>query len=776
MKQNGLRILCSILLTVAIATTLSPQPLTRVHAAATAIQIQAPRYTILVGEKLSCKLIGTTKKVTWSVSPKEYATINQSTGQLTAKKAGSVTVSAKTAQGNYKLTVIVTSSYELNDAVLNGFVPLSYQQKYDANITYKEYCTIMRSMLKKYNPSLIKAWDKMVGSALTSKKVMKREDALLLNFMTAKMMGINVYNTHEAEGQYKLDKAGAQLSYGYPFVGWDKEASLYFEDGLADGDPFQNHALAAIYYNVRRESLLTNQIMITAKNGDFQLNRPLNMQDAILAVERLYDSVLIQNDKAMEDPQIVKLADAKRKAILNDTTEITVKGTTYYVSEAGNDSNDGLSKDTPWQSLNKVSTASLQIGDMVVFQRGGLWRGQLIAQEGVTYSAYGSGEKPRIYGSSENAASPEKWSLLEGSKNIWVYHKMLPDCGSIVFNEGEAAGYKESPYYLNGKYVCEDNLKKAFSIKNNLSHDLSYFTRADSVIKNGVPYLGELSGMEESISVGKLYLRCDKGNPGEVFDSIEISIRQNIIIPAQNAVFNNLCFRYCGGHALFSYGNNLIVQNCEFGWIGGTVQFYDTETGFPMRYGNAIEFDGPYNFCTAKNNYIYQVFDAGLSNQGGKDFEQVNYVANNITYADNLVTNCASSIEIFYDLKREEPVMKNVKIDHNILMYAGTCMIDQRNEPTSTSHIMMWGFDNPSENYVVSNNIFYQSKGFLLHMPILEEYLPVLKNNTYVQPYGQGLAKWTVNDKDTYFYASSQASEIVTKVLGDKTGSVKVLR
>lgn len=52
---------------------------------------------------------------------------------------------------------------------------------------------------------------------------------------------------------------------------------------------------------------------------------------------------------------------------------------------------------------------------VVLFERGGLWRGQLSTVEGVTYSAYGEGEKPRFYGSPENGTGESKWSLVEGT-------------------------------------------------------------------------------------------------------------------------------------------------------------------------------------------------------------------------------------------------------------------------------------------------------------------------------------------------------------------------
>lgn len=54
---------------------------------------------------------------------------------------------------------------------------------------------------------------------------------------------------------------------------------------------------------------------------------------------------------------------------------------TYYVSQSGNDSNDGLTSGTAWQSLAQVgqysSTTSFLPGDSVLFRRGDIWREQL---------------------------------------------------------------------------------------------------------------------------------------------------------------------------------------------------------------------------------------------------------------------------------------------------------------------------------------------------------------------------------------------------------------
>jgi hypothetical protein len=84
--------------------------------------------------------------------------------------------------------------------------------------------------------------------------------------------------------------------------------------------------------------------------------------------------------------------------------------TQYYVSNSGNDSNDGLSTGTPWASLSKVSGFALNAGDIVSFAKGSSWTGVVtVSRSGasgnpIIFNAYGSGTAPTIAnpGSSSN--------------------------------------------------------------------------------------------------------------------------------------------------------------------------------------------------------------------------------------------------------------------------------------------------------------------------------------------------------------------------------------
>ena len=90
------------------------------------------------------------------------------------------------------------------------------------------------------------------------------------------------------------------------------------------------------------------------------------------------------------------LRDERMHSILASADQVTISGTTYYVSNDGCDENDGLSPQTAWKTLLKVSEADLLPGDGVRFRRGDLFRGSLKTCPGVTYAAYGEGDKPKF--------------------------------------------------------------------------------------------------------------------------------------------------------------------------------------------------------------------------------------------------------------------------------------------------------------------------------------------------------------------------------------------
>ena len=89
-----------------------------------------------------------------------------------------------------------------------------------------------------------------------------------------------------------------------------------------------------------------------------------------------------------------------------------------YLSPRGDDAADGLTPATAWRTTGRLNAEKLAPGSFVLFERGGVYRGGVKACEGVTYTACGVGDKPRIYASSWNGADPAKWEKTE-APDIW---------------------------------------------------------------------------------------------------------------------------------------------------------------------------------------------------------------------------------------------------------------------------------------------------------------------------------------------------------------------
>jgi hypothetical protein len=100
--------------------------------------------------------------------------------------------------------------------------------------------------------------------------------------------------------------------------------------------------------------------------------------------------------------------------------------TDYYLSNVGNDANNGTSAATPWQTLTKLSAAlggtsgtwgTITTGDRIFFRKGDVFRGSIAFSaynnNGITFDSYGSGALPILKGSTLVTT----WTVHSGS--IW---------------------------------------------------------------------------------------------------------------------------------------------------------------------------------------------------------------------------------------------------------------------------------------------------------------------------------------------------------------------
>lgn len=458
--------------------------------------------------------------------------------------------------------------------------------------------------------------------------------------------------------------------------------------------------------------------------------------------------------------KIDAMAQERKSAILSRPDTLTIKGSTYYVSRNGDDQNDGRTPATAWRTLEKVSAAELLPGDGVLFCRGDLFRGCVKTKPGVTYGAYGEGEKPRFYGWDYSLADPALWELYDAEHSIWkMKHKIL-DPGTLVFEDGELHSYKLIPSYIRGQFVCRDT-DRPFDMRAEMERDLDIYWHFEDILTS-TPSKGEDFPIPDmtSRSYGDLYLRCDRGNPGEVFGEIEAVPRRGMFLVGANdgVHIDNLCIKYVGIHGVTAGGRcvkGLHVTGCEFGWIGGTIQTYlGVDPNHPAgihgevtRFGNAIEIYGGCDDYVVTDCYIYQVYDAGITHQittGGRTIEM-----KNVLYKDNLVEKCVYSIEYFLDMNNGDvdSAMDGIEMCGNILREAGYGWGQQRHNKHTPAHIKGWSYVNRAKNYSVHDNIFDRSAYRLVHLVAKEDAsCPAMARNVYVQHKGGMLGQYGGNE------------------------------
>ncbi len=325
-----------------------------------------------------------------------------------------------------------------------------------------------------------------------------------------------------------------------------------------------------------------------------------------------------------------KEAEALRKEILNTAnTEnyYKIKGTKYYVSSKGNDRNDGLSPETPIKSIGAIDSFVLKPGDAVLFERGSIFRilEQYNPREGVIYGSYGKGRKPILLGSPENFANCV-WKP-SNKKNVWyTSYLYATPCGAF-FDQGKEIGFM--------KY----NLRS-------MTKNTDFWYDSDT---------------------SRLYVYCNRGNPADVWDSIEISQTGcyfKILARVSNVTFDNLCLRYTDSGVGANYNNHFITgTNLEIGYTGGSLM-----AGSGSRAGNAFaQWYGGEAF-TVEHSWIYQTFDSAVSPQGNGG---PNLKYDNMSICNNLFEYNNADIE-FWDHGTPEGKysrFKNFKMDGNICRF-----------------------------------------------------------------------------------------------------------
>ena len=418
------------------------------------------------------------------------------------------------------------------------------------------------------------------------------------------------------------------------------------------------------------------------------------------------------------------------KRIIYEAEDPVRSGPVYYIRSDGDDSRDGTSPDTAWRTLDALNRVRLAPGSSVLFRRGDLWRGSLTAQAGVTYGAYGTGEKPRLYGSPFDGARDGFWT--EVCPHVWRYSERLKDdCGGIIFDGGRSHGLKVT-LRTDGDGPRDNVTGEPFRGCFDLTGDLRFWhDLGGNVIRN-----------EEG---GWLYLRSESGSPAERFREIEFLPRvHGISVQGGGVSVDNLCLMYYGAHGIAAGTvDGLRVTNCVIGWIGGGLQYI--RNGIPVRFGNGVEIYGGCRDYAVERCHVFQCYDAGLTFQfsSGGDGD---ILMDGVLFRDNLIEDCSYSVEYFLgkaDRAEADRRMGNIRISDCVMRNAGYGWGVQRPDRQTPAHIKAWDHENRRTGpFVIENNVFDRSRHMMLHVAASESgWLPEFRENVFIQYRGGSLGR-----------------------------------
>lgn len=379
----------------------------------------------------------------------------------------------------------------------------------------------------------------------------------------------------------------------------------------------------------------------------------------------------------------------------------------YYVSNSGNDSNNGESPDQPWKTISKVNSVDFQPGDSILFWGGDIFDGNLYfdvndgndSQNPITISSYGN-LKATI-----NASN---------SYGVFIYNSQGFNIENINFTgNGSNSNTSNGMYFYNdlegdtklshfGISNCEiSGFFNGISIESSAGNSGFNSVQIDNCtiyncIDNGIRALGYFSVEKMGYSHSNIEItECEvfdimgindpnshSGN-GIVLSNVQYGLIENCTV--YNCGVNNV---HCGGPIgiWFWDSDQVTIQFCEAynisagsGCDGGGFDLDGGVTNGVMQYNYSHDNDGSgflvgqFAGARAMDNIIvrYNISENDAKTNGGSIalFNLGATKMNNIlTYNNTLFSNHASPIIFMYDFN---PLNGTIEFHNNILYANG---------------------------------------------------------------------------------------------------------
>jgi len=419
---------------------------------------------------------------------------------------------------------------------------------------------------------------------------------------------------------------------------------------------------------------------------------------------------------SLVNAEVVNPKDFRQGAVASSSNTCT--GDTYYVSNSGKNTANGLSSGTAWATVSKVNSSRFSPGDCILFKRGDTWREQLVvpssgtASKYITFGAYGSGDKPLFDGKTFTLVRTvdkfEGFIHIKAKNYIIVENLRIQNVGDI----------SNLPTSTDGR----DNTQKGSAFTGNENSGINMASASYITVRNCETYRTEGHGIRSHNSNNIIIdgNEVELANIRSNSECITISNSHHVEV-MYNKVHNNGNFGPPnGGTGIDSKGgsNNIKIHHNEVTNLHQTNGIY------------ADAFSKITPNIEIYNNYVHDTQGTGISigsEAGG--------TLSNVFIHHNIVHNALRGGMFFHDkhpANGPDGTVRDIYVYNNTFYNNGT--------PGTQFYGNMRVYDHTLENLVIKNNILAQNHNF--HVGI--------HNNT-----GPAASKYTV---DTNLIHGSQGS------------------
>lgn len=693
-------------------------------------------------------------------------------------------------------------------AFTQGYADPGWQETApDGQITSGAFRNMMAGLISALAPDRLSWFDEKVTDYDTP---LLRGEAVTMAWYAAVCVGADGYtdtmDNPSADDPHFWDMQGTSIDRLFP----DAYQPIPVETEVNTWD---NEFIASFLWNQwhrspysGRMTFVFDETAVSMRNTD-----PCTMEEAVCALTRLYDSALknvytfdmaayLERGGGSEaENALLAAADARRTAIRESVNEIETSGTVYYVSAAGSDKNNGKSPGKAWATPQHAFSRKLKKGDTVLLERGGEWvleaddkygltSDALHIPEGVTVGAYGEGAKPVIRGDIPGESNdPSFWILFyeQDGVRIWQAARPVRDVNVIILNGGALWADKVYPCF-DGKDYCDEN-GNPFVPETALAKDTTFCS---------LPGLeGNGGDIHNRVLSGPLYLRCDAGNPAEVYEQVVVPQCPCGLELGDNRTAYDLDIRYftCSGAVMADPDQQAgTLVNCEVSWCAGMTsdyQYRESPAAYAYCTGCAIQVTGDHTVVSGCYVHDCGPMALTLSIHGFRN-DTTEYRIENVRLTGNLIERCGPDHFAEFakmDVENAHGVLADYLFEDNMSFFSGMGWIANmiaQNEKVIMPGLFRSAVENvmgpvDNEGITIRNNVFFCADYALVFLGDVKwggesgvvNAQPVFEGNTYAQP---SLLPLLVKHDEHKTFTAEDAETL--DALGDPSGTLISIR